>query len=74
MFSTLRQGNPFYILDKGKNVNLRIGQIEYVSALKPKYNSYNTALYNINNEKVVDLRVRKQYAEVPSVSVWISEV
>ena len=74
MFSTLRQGNPFYILDKGKNVNLRIGQIEYVSALKPKYNSYNTALYNINNEKVVDLRVKLNnesldFKNVPSDSV-----
>ena len=27
-----------------------------------------------DDKQVVDLRVRKQYAEVPSVSVWISEV
>ena len=27
-----------------------------------------------NDKQVVDLRVRKQYAEVPSVSVWIREV
>lgn len=28
----------------------------------------------LDDKQVVDLRVRKQYAEVPSVSVWISEV
>ena len=27
-----------------------------------------------DDKQVVDLRVRKQYAEVPSVSVWIREV
>lgn len=28
----------------------------------------------LDDKQVVDLRVRKRYAEVPSVSVWISEV
>ena len=28
----------------------------------------------LDDKQVVDLRVRKQYSEVPSVSVWISEV
>ena len=28
----------------------------------------------LDDKQVVDLRVRKQYAEVPGVSVWISEV
>ena len=28
----------------------------------------------LDDKQVVDLRVRKQYSEVPGVSIWISEV
>lgn len=53
MFSTLRQGASIYILDKGENPQLKIGQIESVSAPQPR-----VAYYTQANDYTVDIRVR----------------
>lgn len=72
MFSALRQGSPFYILEKGEAPVLKIGQIESVSQPKPKYNTYNPALnFGMNMETVVDVTVmidgnKKEYLGIPS--------
>ena len=47
--------------------------IEMEVKLCKKLDSLNGIAY-LDDKQVVDLRVRKQYAEVPSVSVWIREV
>jgi len=72
MFSALRQGSPFYILEKGETPVLKIGQIESVSQPKPKYNTFNPALnFGMNMETVVDITVvidgnKKEYLGIPS--------
>lgn len=61
MFSALRQGNPFYILEKGSMPVLKIGQIESVTQPRPKYSTYNPALtFSMNVETVVDIVVKVQ--------------
>lgn len=72
MFSALRQGNPFYILEKGDRLNLKIGQVESVSMPKPKYNTYSPSLnFGMNMETVVDINVKVndeklEFKQVPS--------
>lgn len=72
MFSALRQGNPFYILEKGSKLNLKVGQVEWVSSPKPKYNNNNVgvALSPII-QTVVDIKVivdneKLEFNNVPS--------
>lgn len=69
MFSALRQGNPFYILEKGSDIKLKIGQVEKVSSLKPRYNTNNSATFN-SVLMVVDITVivdgeKIEYNNVP---------
>lgn len=72
MFSALRQGQPLYILEKGDNPNIKIGQIESVTAPRPKYSTFNPAMgLGANMETVVDITVKlgndkKEYLGVPS--------
>lgn len=72
MFSALRQGNPFYILEKGDKPSLKIGQVESVSQPKPKYNTYNPSLtFGMNMETIVDITVKVgdeklEFKQVPS--------
>ena len=72
MFSALRQGNPFYILEKGDKLALKVGQVESVSLPKPKYNTYNPSLtFNMNMEMVVDITVKVneeklEFKQIPS--------
>lgn len=58
MFSTLRQGAAVYILDKGENPQLKIGQVESVSAPQPKITVPNYAGMAFNNEMTVDIKVK----------------
>lgn len=46
----------------------------YCKDCEKLYNKEYQRIYRERKKQIVDLRVRKQYAEVPSVSVWISEV
>lgn len=82
MFSALRQGNLFYILEKGDSPKLKIGYVQSVSTPQPKYNS-NYQPFNM--ESTVDITVKvgdeqQEFKQVPSTlsvanfgSVVISE-
>ena len=58
MFSGIRQGNLFYILEKGEDLNLKIGQVISVSNPQPKYNQFNTTNAFAQPEMVVDVKVK----------------
>lgn len=58
MFSGLRQGSFFYVLEKGDNINLKIGQVDSVSNPQPKYNQFTPSQPFNQPETVVDVRVR----------------
>lgn len=72
MFSALRQGALIYILEKGENPNVKIGQVESVTQPRPKYNQFNpTVPFMANAETIVDITVsvdneKKEYVGVPS--------
>lgn len=58
MFSGLRQGSLFYILEKGEELNLKIGQVESVSNPQPKYNQYVPSQPFNQPETTVDVKVK----------------
>ena len=58
MFSGLRQNNLFYILEKGEDLNLKIGQVISISNPQPKYNQFNTTNAFSQPEMVVDVKVK----------------
>ena len=65
MFSALRQGSLLYILDKGENLSIKIGQVEGVS--QPRFNP-GTGLMGVT---IVDIAVKidnekKDFIGVPS--------
>ena len=65
MFSALRQGSLLYILDKGENPSIKVGQVEGVS--QPRFNP-STGLMGV---AIVDIAVKvdnehKDYIGVPS--------
>lgn len=68
MFSALRQGNLFYILEKGDSPRLRIGYVVSVSTPQPKYNA-NYQPFGM--ESTVDITVKvgdeqQEFKQVPS--------
>ena len=58
MFQGSRQGNLFYILEKGDNLKLRIGQVISVSNPQPKYGSQFSVPTFGQSEMTVDIRVK----------------
>lgn len=64
MFSGLRTNSLFYILDKGENPTLRIGQVVSVSNPQTKYPSYNNGFTPQPMETVVDVKVKIDDDEV----------
>ena len=58
MFQGSRQGNLFYILEKGDELKLRIGQVVSVSNPQPKYGQFNTPSFGSQPEMTVDIRVK----------------
>lgn len=58
MFSGVRQGSLFYILEKGEDFNLKIGQVVSVSNPQPKYNQFGTTNAFTQPEMVVDVKVK----------------
>lgn len=58
MFSTLRQGAPIYILDKGENPQLKIGQVESVTTPTPRISMPNYTGMAFNNDMVIDIKVK----------------
>lgn len=68
MFSALRQGNLFYILEKGDSPRLRVGYVVSVSTPQPKYN---TNYQPFGMESTVDITVKvgdeqQEFKQVPS--------
>ena len=55
MFSGLRQNGLFYILEKGEDLNLKIGQVVSMTNPQPKYGQFG---YNTQPEMVVDIKVK----------------
>lgn len=58
MFQGLRQGGLFYILDKGEDVSLKVGQVVSVSNPQPRYNQFGTPTYGAQPDMVVDVKVK----------------
>lgn len=64
MFQGLRTNSLFYVLDKGENPNLRIGQVVSVSNPQTKYHTFNNGFTPQPMETVVDVRVKLGDEEV----------
>lgn len=58
MFSGLRQNGLFYILEKGEDLKLKVGQVISVSNPQPKYGQFSMNGYTAQPEMVVDVRVK----------------
>lgn len=59
MFQGLRQGGMFYILEKGEEMNLKIGQVVSVSNPQPRYNQFgSTPNFGSQPDMVVDVKVK----------------
>lgn len=59
MFSGIRQNSPFYILEKGEELRLKVGQVISVSNPQPKYNQFGTTpTYGNQPEMFVDVKVK----------------
>lgn len=64
MFQGLRTNSLFYVLDKGENPKLRIGQVVSVSNPQTKYPTFNNGFTPQPMETVVDVRVKLGDEEV----------
>lgn len=58
MFQGLRQQSLFYILDKGEDLKLNIGQVVSVSNPQPRYSQFTTPQPFGQPEMVVDVKVK----------------
>ena len=58
MFQGLRTNSLFYVLDKGENPNLQIGQVVSVSNPQTKYPTFNNGFTHQPMETVVDVKVK----------------
>lgn len=64
MFQGLRTNSLFYVLDKGENPNLKIGQVVSVSNPQTKYPTFNNGFTPQPMETVVDVKVKLGDEEV----------
>ena len=64
MFQGLRTNSLFYVLDKGENPSLRIGQVVSVSNPQTRYPSFNNGFTPQPMETVVDVKVKINDEEV----------
>lgn len=58
MFQGVRQNGLFYILEKGDELKLRVGQVVSVSNPQPKYGQFNAQAFGGQPEMTVDVRVK----------------
>lgn len=58
MFQGLRQGGLFYILDKGEDASLKVGQVVSVSNPQPRYSNFGNPTYGAQPDMVVDVKVK----------------
>lgn len=71
MFSGLRQQSLFYILEKGQNPNLKVGNVTAVSNPQPKFNQFPASQPFGQAETVVDITVKvgeqtMEFKQLPS--------
>ena len=57
MFQGVRPSSLFYILEKGEDLKLKVGQVVSVSNPQPKFNQFPSAQPFGQNEMVVDIKV-----------------
>ena len=58
MFQGIRQNGLFYILEKGEDLKLRVGQVVSVSNPQPKYGQFGAQSFGTQPEMTVDVRVK----------------
>lgn len=58
MFQGIRQNGLFYILEKGEDLRLRVGQVVSVSNPQPKYGQFGAQSFGGQPEMTVDVRVK----------------
>jgi hypothetical protein len=58
MFQGVRQNGLFYILEKGEDLKLRVGQVVSVSNPQPKYGQFGAQSFGSQPEMTVDVRVK----------------
>lgn len=58
MFSNLRQGSLFYILQKGEKPELKIGQVISVTNPVPRYNNSYAPINQLNHDMIMDVTVK----------------
>lgn len=58
MFQGLRTNSLFYILNKGENIQLKIGQVVNVSNPQPRYKPFNPTQSFAQPDLVVDVKVK----------------
>ena len=58
MFQGVRQNGLFYILEKGDDLKLRVGQVVSVSNPQPKYGQFGAPNFGSQPEMTVDVRVK----------------
>lgn len=63
MFQSLRQNSLFYILEKGDNLNLKVGQVVNVSNPQPKYNQFQTTMFDLLSDTLEYKSKRKTKEE-----------
>lgn len=71
MFSGLRQQSLFYILEKGQNPNLKVGNVTAISNPQPKFNQFPASQPFGQAETVVDITVKvgeqtMEFKQLPS--------
>lgn len=71
MFSGLRQQSLFYILEKGQNPSLKVGNVTAVSNPQPKFNQFPASQPFGQAETVVDITVKvgeqtMEFKQLPS--------
>lgn len=74
MFSNLSQGSPIFVLDSSNGLRYMAGQIESITAPRPKYPTYTAGVsYGMNMETVVDIVARvdgskQEFKNIPSMA------
>lgn len=75
MFSSLKQGNTLYVLDKTKEPKVVSGYIERITLPHPMFPNYNPAMsFGANLQTVVDITVKmgdehKEFVGIPSTGI-----
>ena len=75
MFSSLKQGNTLYVLDKTKEPKVVNGYIERITLPHPMFPNYNPAMsFGANLQTVVDITVKlgdehKEFVGIPSTGI-----